>query len=154
MHLDWPKLNVILAWQTDSGCISHCFLLGGFGMPVIDRYLEVIQKQRAESLVFAVGAPVEMVIDGQSRSVSSKPATMEQIHAILTEIIPDYPAQLLTGPVTCPHSSVYGNFSLHIEQTGGRSMPSYSACNSSTFSISSSSPSNDICCLSHPACSS
>ncbi|MEI6209541.1 MAG: type IV pilus twitching motility protein PilT [Desulfuromonadales bacterium] len=92
-------------------------------MPVIDRYLEVIQKQRAEALVFAVGAAVEMIVGGQSRSVSSKPATSEQIHAILTEILPDYPAQLSTGSVTYPHSSVYGNFKLQIErQTGGVSL--------------------------------
>jgi twitching motility protein PilT len=92
-------------------------------MPVIDRYLDVIQKQRAEALVFAVGAPVEMVIGGQSRAVSTKPATMEQIHTILTEILPDYSTQLLNGSVTSPHSSAYGNFSLHIEQqTGGVSL--------------------------------
>jgi twitching motility protein PilT len=85
-------------------------------MPVIDRYLEVIQKQRAEALVFAVGAPVEMIIGGQPRSVSSKPATTEQIHAMLTEILPDYAAKLSTGRVTCPHSSSYGNFMLEIDQ--------------------------------------
>lgn len=88
-------------------------------MPVIDRYLEVIQKQRAEALVFAVGTPIEMVIGGQPRSVSTKPATLEQIHAILTEILPDYSAQLVNGGLIFPHSSAYGNFSLHIEQQAG-----------------------------------
>jgi len=88
-------------------------------MPVIDRYLEVIQKQKAEALVFSVGTPVEMIIGGQSRSVSSKPATTEQIHALLVEILPDYPAQLLNGSKNYPHSSSYGNFILQIDQKAG-----------------------------------
>ncbi len=85
-------------------------------MPVIDRYLEVIQKQRAEALVFSVGASVEMIVAGQARPVSSKPATMEQIHALLIEILPDYPAQLSSGILTCPYSSSYGDFMLQIAQ--------------------------------------
>lgn len=85
-------------------------------MPVIDRYLEVIQKQRAEALVFTVGASVEMIVGGQSRTVSSKPATAEQIHALLTEILPDYTGQLLNGSHSCPYSSSYGNFILQIGQ--------------------------------------
>jgi twitching motility protein PilT len=88
-------------------------------MPVIDRYLEVIQKQRAEALVFAAGVPVAMIVGGQSRPVSSKPATTEQIHAILTEILPDYPARLSTGSVTHPHSSTFGDYLLQIKQQAG-----------------------------------
>jgi twitching motility protein PilT len=92
-------------------------------MPVIDRYLEAIQKQRAEALVFAAGASVEMIIGGQSRSVSSKPATVEQIHSLLSEILPDYTERLSHGSVSCPHSSPYGNFILQIDrQAGGVSL--------------------------------
>lgn len=103
-------------------------------MPVIDRYLEVIQKQRAEALVFSVGASVEMIVGGQSRSVSSKPATIEQIHALLIEILPDYPAQLSSGILTCPHSSSYGDFMLQIaQQADGVSLRILSAPTTHTF---------------------
>ncbi len=92
-------------------------------MPVIDRYLEVIQKQRAEALVFAAGISVEMIIGGQSRSVSSKPATTEQIHTLLAEILPDYTERLASGSMSCSHSSPYGNFMLQIErQSSGVSL--------------------------------
>ena len=47
-------------------------------MAVIDRYLEAMQKQRAEALVFRAGAAVEMVVAGQSRPVSSRAVPAEQ----------------------------------------------------------------------------
>ena len=56
-------------------------------MPVLDRYLEAMSKQRAEALVFRSGAPVEMVSGGNSRPVSSKPASADQIRGLFSEVL-------------------------------------------------------------------
>jgi twitching motility protein PilT len=56
-------------------------------MPVLDRYLEAMSKQRAEALVFRSGSPVEMVISGKAKPVSSKPATFEQLRGLFAEIL-------------------------------------------------------------------
>jgi twitching motility protein PilT len=84
---------------------------------VIDRYLEVMQKQHAEALVLKPGAFVEMVTVGQTRPVTNKPATAEQVHQLLVEILPDYLSRLGSGGVTLPHQSAFGCFDLHIQQT-------------------------------------
>jgi twitching motility protein PilT len=56
-------------------------------VPVLDRYLEAMSKQRAEALVFRSGAPVEMVSGGASRPISSKPASAEQIRGLFSEVL-------------------------------------------------------------------
>ena len=56
-------------------------------MPVLDRYLEAMSKQRAEALVFRSGAPVEMVSGGSARPVSSKPASADQIRGLFAEVL-------------------------------------------------------------------
>src|SRR5437868_3957700 len=56
-------------------------------MAVLDRYLEAMSKQRAEALVFRSGAPVEMVSGGNSRPVSSKPASGDQIRGLFAEVL-------------------------------------------------------------------
>lgn len=86
-------------------------------MAVIDRYLEVMQKQHAEALVLKPGAFVEMVTSGQSRPVTNKPATAEQIHQLLVEAAPNYQSLLGTGSAVLPHQSAFGSFELHIHQT-------------------------------------
>ena len=83
-------------------------------MAVIDRYLEVIQKQRADALIVTSGVPVEMVVAGQSRPVSNKPTTAEQVHLLLSEIIPDYQARMNAGETTFPYSSSFGPFLLRL----------------------------------------
>ena len=89
-------------------------------MAVIDRYLEAMQKQRAEALVFTTDMAVEMVIGGQSRPVSSRPTTAEQVHALLLEILPDYQARLQGGRGGFSHASGYGNFILNVVRKDGK----------------------------------
>src|SRR5207302_4649513 len=59
----------------------------GSPLAILDRYLEAMSKQRAEALVFRSGAPVEMVSGGNSRPVSSKPASTEQIRGLFSEVL-------------------------------------------------------------------
>jgi twitching motility protein PilT len=90
---------------------------------VIDRYLEAMQKQRAEALIFTMGAVVEMVASGQTRPVSSRPTTTEQLHALLSDIFPDYLAQLHGGVGSFPYESEYGSYLLNVAQsTAGLSL--------------------------------
>ncbi len=83
-------------------------------MAVIDRYLEAMQKQRAESIIFTSGAVVEMVVGGQSRPVSSRPMVTEQLHGLLVEIIPDYLERLQSGDGSFSHASPFGTFTLNV----------------------------------------
>lgn len=86
---------------------------------VIDRYLEAMQKQHAEALVFKMGAAVEMLSGGQSRPVSSKPTTADQVHSLLVEIIPDYQSRLKSGTGTFRHASQFGSYILSVAQEAG-----------------------------------
>lgn len=81
-------------------------------MPIIDRYLEAMQKQGAEAITIKSAAVVEMTVAGQSRPVSSKPTEAEQIHSILAEIIPDYRNRLQDGRGNFPYQSPFGSFQL------------------------------------------
>ena len=56
-------------------------------MPILDRYLEAMSKQRAEALTFKAGAAVEMQSAGASRPISSKPATTEQLQGLFAEVL-------------------------------------------------------------------
>ena len=119
-------------------------------MPVLDRYLEAMSKQRAEALVFKTGAPVEMVTAGGSRPVSSRPATAEQISGLISEIVPDFAESLRGGAGEFPYDGQFGpvvisvlqgpqGFSVRI-RPGSSTAPSPSP--SSSPSPSHSSPSN------------
>jgi len=84
---------------------------------VIDRYLEVMQKQHAEALILKPDSFVEMITAGQARPVTNKAATAEQVHQLLVEAAPNYQSLLGSGSVMIPHQSVFGSYELHIEQT-------------------------------------
>src|SRR3954470_4611476 len=81
-------------------------------MAVIDRYLEAMVKHRAELLVFRSGATVSLVIGGAPRSISSRPATEEQITTVLSEALGPSFTPGLTGNRTFPYESEHGSVSL------------------------------------------
>jgi twitching motility protein PilT len=56
-------------------------------MAVLDRYLEAMTKQKADAMVFRAGAPVEMIVRGAPRPVSSKPATDAQLKGLFAEVL-------------------------------------------------------------------
>jgi twitching motility protein PilT len=85
---------------------------------VIDRYLDAMQKQRAEALTLSIGSPVEMTAGGQTRPVSSNPTTADQVHGLLSEIIPDYMSLLKDGRGEFPHDSGFGSFQLIVTKKG------------------------------------
>lgn len=83
-------------------------------MAVIDRYLEVMQKQNADGLILKVGAFVELVSGASSMQVTNKAVTGEQVHGIVAEICPDYQSRLSAGKLVLPHNSQFGAYSLNI----------------------------------------
>ncbi len=56
-------------------------------MPMIDRFLEAMSKQRGEALVFESGAAVGLIVGGVSRPLSAKPVAAAQIMSLLTEAV-------------------------------------------------------------------
>jgi len=84
---------------------------------VIDRYLEVMQKQGAEALILNLGAFVELVTAGQSRPVTNRPTSADQVHALLVEIIPDYQSRLAAGNGSFQHQSAFGSYLLQVSLT-------------------------------------
>ena len=84
-------------------------------MPIIDRYLEAMQKQRAEAISLKIGGPVEMTAGGQTRPVSNRPTAADQVHSLLAEISPDYQTRLQDGRLVFAYPSVYGNFQLQVK---------------------------------------
>jgi twitching motility protein PilT len=75
-----------------------------------------MSKQRAEALVFKTGAPVEMVVGGSPKPVSSKPATAEQITGLLTEILGDFLAELKSGAGDFRYDGQFGSVSISVLQ--------------------------------------
>jgi twitching motility protein PilT len=75
-----------------------------------------MQKQRAEAILLKIGMVVEMIAGGQSRPVSNRPTTADQVQALLTEILPDYRQRLQDGRGSFPYSSTFGSFQLQITQ--------------------------------------
>lgn len=86
-------------------------------MAIIDRYLEAMQKQKAEALMFTINAAVEMAAGGQIRPVSNRPVTADQIHAVLVEVLPDYQDSLSGGATCFPYNSAFGSFELYVSST-------------------------------------
>jgi twitching motility protein PilT len=84
-------------------------------LPVIDRYLDAMVKNRAEALVFKSGAVVNLVVGGAPRAISSKPATEEQIIGVLTEALGPAYTPGLTGNKTFPYESPTGAVAIHVE---------------------------------------
>src|SRR6185437_6424586 len=72
--------------RPESGSI-RTLLREVFSVPLLDRYLEAMQKQRAEALVFKTGANVSVLISGVTKLVSNKAATSDQIQALLAEVL-------------------------------------------------------------------
>ena len=86
-------------------------------MPVLDRYLEAMSKQRADALLFKTGAPVEMAVGGQNRPVSSKPASAEQISGLLSEVLgADFTAQLKGGAGEFRYDGPFGGVAISVVQ--------------------------------------
>ncbi len=83
-------------------------------MPIIDRYLEAMQKQRAEAITLKIGGVVEMTAGGQTRPVSNNPTTAEQVHSLLAEVVPDYRQRLQDGRGAFPYDSAFGSFLLQL----------------------------------------
>jgi len=102
-------------------------------MATLDRYLEAMVKHRADALVFRADAPVAMVVGGASKPVSSKPATEEQIVALLAEVLGSAYTPGLTGIRAFPYPSPSGLVTITVEEgntgivvmiePGGRAAP-------------------------------
>ena len=85
-------------------------------MATLDRYLDAMVKHRADALVFRADAPVAMVLAGASKPVSSKPATEDQIVALLAEVLGAAYTPGLTGTRAFPYISPSGAVSITVEE--------------------------------------
>jgi twitching motility protein PilT len=91
-------------------------------VPLLDRYLEAMQKQKAEALVFRTGAAPEVLVAGAPRSISNKPATNDQIQALLAEVLgAGFHRGLLPGtPADFRYASPVGAMRINVVQDTGR----------------------------------
>ena len=84
-------------------------------MAILDRYLEAMNKQRAEALVFKTGSPVEMVAGGVNRPISSRAASLEQLKALLNETLGgDYEATLNGGTGDFRYAGPFGSVTISV----------------------------------------
>jgi twitching motility protein PilT len=86
---------------------------------VLDRYVEAMVKHRAEALVFRTGATVDLVVGGQARPISSRPATEDQIIGVLSEALGAGYTPGLGGSRTYPYTSPHGAVSVIVEDGMG-----------------------------------
>jgi twitching motility protein PilT len=84
-------------------------------VPVIDRYLDAMVKNRAEQLVFRSDAVVNIVVAGANRALSTRPATEEQIVKVLTEALGSGYTPGLAGSRTFSYEGAAGVFSIQVE---------------------------------------
>jgi len=90
-------------------------------VPLLDRYLEAMQKQKAEALVFKTGASVSVLISGVTKVVSAKVATSDQIQALLAEVLGGgFHHGLLPGtPADFRYASPLGAMRINVTQADG-----------------------------------
>ena len=90
-------------------------------MALLDRYLEAMQKQNAEALVFRTGAAPAVLIAGAARSISNKAATLEQIQGLLAEVLgAGFHRGLLPGtPADFQYASPVGSMRINVTQDAG-----------------------------------
>jgi len=81
----------------------------------LDRYLEVLSKQRGDGLVFKPGAIPELVVGGAARPIASRAVTQEQIQGLVAEVLgADFLAQAAGGQDAFAYRSPYGAASIAI----------------------------------------
>lgn len=85
-------------------------------MPVLDSYLDAMAKHRAERLVFRAGGPVELILAGVARPISSKPATEPQIQQVLTEVLGTSYRPGSPGVQRFPYSGPSGHVTIQINR--------------------------------------
>ncbi|MCG5051876.1 MAG: type IV pilus twitching motility protein PilT [Myxococcales bacterium] len=85
-------------------------------MATLDRYLDAMVKHRADALVFRADSPVAMVLSGAAKPVSSKPATEDQIVALLAEVLGPAYTPGLTGTRSFPYPSPSGPVNITVEE--------------------------------------
>ncbi len=74
-------------------------------------------KHRADALVFRADAPVAMVVSGASKPVSSRPATEDQIVALLAEVLGSAYTPGLTGSRVFPYPSPSGLVNITVNES-------------------------------------
>jgi twitching motility protein PilT len=85
---------------------------------VIDRYLEAMQKQGAEAVLFVTGGVVELQVRGEMRAISSRPATNEQLITVASEVLgTDFLTKLRNGSGSFPYRSPFGNVIISVAQS-------------------------------------
>jgi twitching motility protein PilT len=63
----------------------------GIRVAILDRYLDALRTPGAQAMTFRSGAPVELIVNGTPRAVSKGVPTVDQLRALLTEVLPpDY----------------------------------------------------------------
>jgi len=84
-------------------------------LATLDRYLEVMSKQRGDGLVFKPGAIPELVVGGAAKPIASRAVTQEQIQALVAEVLgPDFLAKAAGGQDAFAYRSPYGTANIAI----------------------------------------
>ena len=90
-------------------------------MARLDRLIQVMQEQRAESLQLAVGKPASLMQNGSVRPITREPLSDAQIQGLVREIATGDTASQLgsSGPVAFAYRSPYGE--VRVELSAGAS---------------------------------
>jgi twitching motility protein PilT len=88
-------------------------------MAVLDRYVEEMNRRQADAIVFGTNKLIELHIGGQIRPVSTRPASVEQILQLTTEVVgANFASQLDKGVGVFSYKSPYGEVSLRVVRDG------------------------------------
>jgi twitching motility protein PilT len=86
----------------------------------LDRLIQVMQEQRAESLQLAVGKPASLIQNGSVRPITREPLSDVQIQGLLREIASGETAsQLGFAPVTFAYRSPFGEVKVEMGAGAG-----------------------------------
>ena len=90
-------------------------------MATIDKYIDALVKNKAESLVLSSGAPVELLTGGASKKLGTGAPGASQVLSIIGEVLPpDFRQQVTAGPKDFPYSCQAGAFNLAVEVNGDK----------------------------------
>ena len=89
-------------------------------MAVLDRYLEALRMPGAQAITFKSNSPVEILANNASRTVNNAVPTVDQLAAILAEVVPpEFKAQPQGAMKDYPYQSPLGLVKITVQLTQG-----------------------------------
>ncbi|MEE8574912.1 MAG: PilT/PilU family type 4a pilus ATPase [Thermodesulfobacteriota bacterium] len=92
-------------------------------MAIIDKYIELLIKNKGQSLIFKSDATVECIVAGKSNKIGNAPLDTKKILSVLKEVIPENQLMAAEGSsIDHPYKSPSGTVKMSVSIVAGEAM--------------------------------